>query len=298
MRAPARPLADLRRLCVKSDLLLVAGSRLRGTETRNGSLRLPSPIIQIDVDPKYAALNYPIQMFVRGDAALVLEGLVKRLPHVLDVDPLFRAEATEARAKSEKALAATLGPYQVMADALRDVVGRNAHPFVRDVTIGSATFGNRYVTVKEPRLSIHAAAGGIGQGLAMGVGAALAGTGPKTIVLLGDGGAILSIGELATVVQERAHLVLILMNDRGYGIIRNIQDAQFDGRHHYADLHTPDFEILCKAFGLGYRRIGRVGEFAEALTDAIGTAGPQLLEVDMKSIGPYATPFSGTTPKP
>ena len=45
--------------------------------------------------------------------------------------------------------------------------------------------------------------------------------------------------------MRKADIVFVLMNDRGYGVIRNIQDAQFGGRRHYADLHTPDFALLC-----------------------------------------------------
>ena len=49
------------------------------------------------------------------------------------------------------------------------------------------------------------------------------------------------IGELATAVEARANVVYLMMNDRGYGVIRNIQDAQYDGRRMYADILTPDF---------------------------------------------------------
>ena len=49
---------------------------------------------------------------------------------------------------------------------------------------------------------------------------------------------------------SKADIVFVLMNDRGYGVIRNIQDAQFGGRRHYADLHTPDFKLVAAALGL------------------------------------------------
>ena len=52
---------------------------------------------------------------------------------------------------------------------------------------------------------------------------------------------MLNIGELATAADTRADVTLIVMNDGGYGVIRNMQDARFAGRHYYADLFTPDF---------------------------------------------------------
>src|SRR6185295_10093693 len=174
-----------------------------------------------------------------------------------------------ARLQSERNLAAALGPYRVVADALRERVARGAHPFVRDVTLSNSTFGNRYVHLAAPHLGVHALGGGIGQGVAMAVGAALAGEAGKTIALLGDGGAMVNLGELATVVDTRADIVFILMNDRGYGVIRNIQDAQFGGRRHFADLHTPDFGLLCAALGLPHQRVSNIEQFEAALDRAL-----------------------------
>ena len=66
---------------------------------------------------------------------------------------------------------------------------------------------------------------------------------------------MVNLGELATAVDTGSDIVFILMNDRGYGVIRNIQDAQFGGRRHYADLHTPDFAQLAAALGLPHQRV-------------------------------------------
>jgi acetolactate synthase-1/2/3 large subunit len=161
------------------------------------------------------------------------------------------------------------------------------------VTLSNSTFGKRYVHLAAPHLGVHALGGGIGQGVAMALGAALAGSPAKTIALVGDGGAMVNLGELATVAETRADIVFVLMNDRGYGVIRNIQDAQFGGRRHYADLHTPDFGLLAKALGLAHARVSRIEDFATALDRALDAPGPQLVEVDMVAIGPFAESFAG-----
>src|SRR5262249_21591696 len=199
----------------------------------------------------------------------------------------------DARAQSQAKLAATLGPYRAVADALNARVKEGRHPFVRDVTLANSTFGNRYVELAAAHLGVHALGGGIGQGVAMAVGAALAGVPAKTIALLGDGGAMVNLGELATVAETRANIVFVLMNDRGYGVIRNIQDAQFGGRRHYADLHTPDFKLLAAALGLPHQRVSRIEEFDASLDRALSAAGPPPVEVDMAAIGPFAEAFAG-----
>jgi thiamine pyrophosphate-dependent acetolactate synthase large subunit-like protein len=65
----------------------------------------------------------------------------------------------------------------------------------------------------------------------------------------------------------------VLRNDRGYGVIRNIQDAQFGGRRHYADLHTPDFAQLAASFALPHRRVSRTEDFEAALDAALSERG-------------------------
>jgi acetolactate synthase-1/2/3 large subunit len=285
--------AEAQAVYPRADLMVVVGSRLRGNETRNNTMRLPRPLVQIDADAGQAARNYAVNLFVNGDARAALEGLCERLPAKLDVDPEFLRAVAAARARSEANLAAALGPYRVVADALQARVSAGRHPFVRDVTLANSTFGNRYVQLAAPHLGVHALGGGIGQGIAMAVGAALAGAGAKTIALAGDGGAMVNLGELATAAETNADIAFILMNDRGYGVIRNIQDAQFGGRRHYADLRTPDFRFIAAALGLAHQRVSRVQDFEPALSRALSESGPRLVEVDMVAIGPFAERFAG-----
>jgi len=275
-----------------SDLMIVVGSRLRGNETRNNMLALP-PIVQIDAEATQGARNYPVEMFLHGDAADTLSRLSERLPGKLDIDPEFLHSIALARAKSEGVLRDQLGVYRVIADVLLERVSEGAHPWVRDVTISNSTFGNRYVQIDAPNLGVHALGGGIGQGVAMGIGAGLVPGANKAVVLVGDGGTQLGLAELITAVEEKANLVYVLMNDKAYGVIRNIQDAQYSGRHHYSALKTPDFATLCQAIDMPHRRVGHEAEFAATLDTAIAEDGPVLVEVDMVSIGGFAQSFAG-----
>jgi acetolactate synthase I/II/III large subunit len=284
--------ADAEALYARADLMLVVGSRLRGNETRNNRMRLPVTLAQVDAEPAQAGRNYPADLFVAGDARLVLEGLLARLPRQLTVDQAFLDDIAPARARSEAALRRQLGPYGTIADTLSDRVFAGKHPWVRDVTVSNSTFGNRYVRVAAPNSGVHALGGGIGQGLAMGIGAAMAGKG-KAVTLAGDGGSQLMIGELATAMEVAADMVIVLMNDRGYGVIRNIQDAQYGGRHVYCDILTPDFGLLCQAVGMRHTRVARPEDFAAVLDEALATPGPCMIEIDMVAIGPFAESFAG-----
>jgi acetolactate synthase I/II/III large subunit len=283
---------DAQALYGRADLMVVVGSRLRGNETRNNRMRLPGVLAQVDAEPIQAGRNYPVDLFVPGDARLVLEGLLSRLPERLRVDQSFLEEIGIARTQSEAALRRQLGPYALVADTLNDRVMTGRHPWVRDVTVSNSTFGNRYVRIAAPHLGVHALGGGIGQGIAMGIGAAMAGAG-KAVTLVGDGGAQLMIGELATAMDVEADMVIVLMNDRGYGVIRNIQDAQYGGRHVYSNILTPDFGLLCRAVGMPHRVVSRAEDFAVALDGALAVPGPSMVEIDMIAVGPYAESFAG-----
>jgi acetolactate synthase-1/2/3 large subunit len=275
------------------DLLVVVGSRLRGNETLKHVLRLPKNRIQVDVDLAMEGRGYPVGMFVRGDAAEVLAGLAKRLPGRLAIDPKFAGDLAAAKKKAVDALHDSLGAnYTALAEIVRKRLPQGA-PWVRDITLSNSTWGNRYTAFTHPRQGVHSLGGAIGQGVPMAIGAALGRPDTKTVALIGDGGFMLAAGEIATAVQERANVVYIVMNDGGYGVIRNIQDAQYGGRRAYADLVTPDFAKLAASVGLAHRRADSVAAFEQALAAALAAPGPALVEVDMSALGPFAKPFAG-----
>jgi acetolactate synthase-1/2/3 large subunit len=289
-----KPVEDFYQRC---DALLVAGSRLRGNETLKYELKLPRPLHRIDVDPAAEGRGYGSEVFVCGDAALALKGLADRLEQAgYRADPALLTDLRAAHQKAVAALTDGLGPYAELVRHLQAAAGRQFN-WVRDVTISNSTWGNRELRVFEPTAGVHATGGGIGHGLAMAigaaVGAAVTASGRRTFCLSGDGGLILNLGELTTAVQEKADIVIVLMNDRGYGVIKNIQDAQYGGRRCYADLHTPDYGQLCAALALPHARVRGMGELPACLEQALAQAGPFMLEIDMLSIGGFKTTFAG-----
>lgn len=282
------------------DAMLAVGTRLRSNETLKYQLKLPENLYRIDADPAADGRCYTSRQFVCADAALALDTLADQLEGHMQVDPGFDADLQTTRAQAATALRSGLGPYSALVDALQRVAGRSFN-WVRDVTISNSTWGNRELHLFEPDAGVHALGGGIGQGLAMAIGAAIAAaehlTGRKTYCLVGDGGFILNIGELATAVQERANMVILLMNDRGYGVIKNIQDAAYGGRRCYVDLHTPDYAQLARAIGLQHHRVAKLDRIGEILVKCASEPGPVLVEFDMIAIGPFKEAFAGPPSK-
>jgi acetolactate synthase-1/2/3 large subunit len=241
---------------------------------------------------------------VQGDASATLHALADRLEAAqrsgqTQVDARLHADVAAARLAAETQVNDSLGPYVALKDALQQQSQLAGKPlwWVRDITLSNSMWGNRAPRLDHPRAGVHALGGGIGQGLAMGIGTAVAnavhGLGRKTVVLAGDGGFMLNLGELACAAQEQADLVVILMNDAQYGVIRNIQDDIYGSRHAYVDLHTPQFAQLCASLQVQHVRIDAASQCADALGQALRTPGPVVVEVDMKRFGSFAVKFAG-----
>jgi acetolactate synthase-1/2/3 large subunit len=217
-------------------------------------------------------------------------------------DPALLPDVQRARQQAVAHVNGTLGPYQALQDGLaaqaaQAVQNGSGLWWVRDITLSNSMWGNRAPQLDHPRAGVHALGGGIGQGLAMAIGASVAdrqhGLGRKTVALVGDGGFMLNVGELACAAQERAPFVLLLMNDGGYGVIKNIQDDLYGSRHCYVDLHTPDFAQLCTSLQVAHLRLSGPEHCAAVLAQAWALDGPVVVEVDMRAWGPFAVKFAG-----
>lgn len=275
------------------DLLLAVGTRLRSNETKNYALPWPRPFCQIDIDAGQAGRAVAVDEFVCADARTALTALADRLEaDGLSLDPALGDDVATMRRDAEAALRKQLGPYGDLVTQLQAALPRNVR-WVRDITISNSTWGNRLLRIADSRAGVHALGGGIGQGVPMAVGAALAAGGAKTVCLTGDGGLTLCMTELATAAQENADVTFIVMNDKGYGVIRNIQDELYGKRHYYTDVTTTDHAKLADLMGLRYWYAGTLAEFPAAIAAAVAHKGPALLEVDMTSIGPFASSFAG-----
>jgi acetolactate synthase-1/2/3 large subunit len=282
------------------DAMLVVGSRLRSNETLSYKLNLPAERHRIDVDALAQNRAYDSEVFVQGDAQLTLDALADALEGQMQIDAQYAADVRAARLAAQALVDATIGPYVALKDGLQAAAGK-ALWWVRDITLSNTMWGNRAPLLDHPRAGVHALGGGIGQGLAMGIGAAVAdrvhGLGRRTVVLAGDGGFMLNLGELACAVQEQADLVVLLMNDRRYGVIRNIQDAVYGSRHCYVDLHTPDFAALCASMQAGYLRLDAPERTEAVIGQALQMRGPVVVEVDMSAWGEFPVKFAGPPKK-
>jgi acetolactate synthase-1/2/3 large subunit len=285
-------LSAIRDFLTSCDVLLAVGTRFRGSETRVWQLPLPRTIVQIDVDRLAIGRNYPATTGCVGDAKLALQALIQELSGKVKPDTSYLQGVLQARNACRDALRSTLGPYDQLCTDLRTSLEEDAI-LVVDVTISATIWGSRLFPLYGPRQYIHAAGGGIGQGLQMGIGVKLGQPTRQVVVIVGDGGFQVNMGELGTAVQEGINIVIVLFNDGGYGVLRNIQNRVLEGRHIGVDLRGLNFKKLCEAYGIGYYPVTSTTMFRPAINTALESGRLSLIEVDMASIGPYRIPFAG-----
>lgn len=280
-----------RALLADADVLLTVGTHFRSNETADYGLGLPTPHIQIDIDAAALGRVHPASHPLHGHAPAVLGELLSRGKRTdMPAEPGWTERVRAVRGEVRERLRESIGPQAAICAAVRDALPRAA-VIARDVTIPSSSWGNRLLEMYDPRDNIFPRGGGIGQGLGMGLGAALARPDAPTVVIAGDGGLAVHLGELLTLAQERPRLTLIVFNDGGYGVLRNMQERHFD-RRSGVDLTTPDFALLARACGLPYARIAAEEEAAPVLAAACAGEGPVLVEVDLGALGPMKDPFT------
>jgi len=271
-----------------ADVVLAVGTRFQGNSTRNWSLSLGGTLAHLDADPAVIGRSYPTALPVVGDARIGLELLLGAMGPV-NVDPEHAEKARSAAATARADARAELGEdhCQIM-DAIRRHTPRES-VIVRDATVPAYLWGDRLLPILEPRTSMRPASAAIGPGLPLALGAAI-GSGHPVVLIAGDGGFMLHVGELVTAVQHDVPVVICVFNDRGYGVLRGIQARQFDGRTTGVDLTTPDFPALATSMGVPAASVSGPAEFESRFRDAIASGRPALLDIDLLALSPLRFP--------
>ncbi|MFC5751919.1 thiamine pyrophosphate-binding protein [Actinomadura rugatobispora] len=267
-----------------ADLVLAVGCSLNlwtATELLDGST-----IVHIDADPAAIGRWRVPDLGIVGDAHLTCEALLddlrknqgaaRRAPAPL---PPFNRVAEMRRPPGRPAEDDVRAPFLVgeVALAMRECFPPGA---VLASDTGQATADIvAYVEPAGPDHFIYPIhAGSIGLGLGTAMGASLAGTGQWTVHFTGDGSLMMALQELATVAEQRLRLIIVVLDDGGYGA--EVQYTRGRGiPSHLAAVPHPDLAALAPAFGLDYHRIDTLADLRGVRTIAAGDGGPALVHV-------------------
>lgn len=286
--------ADVRRIVREADVVLAVGTRFQMLPTGNWSARPTGDLIHLDADPSVINRTFPAALGIVADARAGLAAIRRHATGGRD-RTAWVEKAAAAREAARERIHAQIGPdHRAIYEAIRRHLP-DAGCVVRDATVPAYTWGDRLLPIRRARTSLRPASAAIGPGLPLAIGAAT-GSGERTVVIQGDGGLMLSIGELASVAQYGMPITLCVFNDGGYGVLRRIETNTF-GRTHDVDLATPRFADLAAACGLNSVRVTSAAEFEDAFKDSVAAGGPMVIEVDTTALAPIEYPARGGVPE-
>jgi len=266
-------------LMERSDLLLAVGTRFAAGQTANWELKVPSLLIHVDIDEAEIGKSYPATLGLVGDARLVLGQLLEALGGhrattcwAGDVAALRSQAAANFR---------TAGPREMAV--LHDI--RQAVPHDAVVVCDQtkpAYWAARSFPVYEPRTFLYPGYGTLGYGFPAALGAKVGAPDRQVVCITGDGGFQYALPELATAAQFGINVTILLFNDGGYGILRDLQDMSFEGHRYAVDLLNPDFGRLSEAYGLGHIGLDGPDGLGPALRRALESDRTTVVEVRME----------------
>jgi len=267
-----------------ADASLVLGSRFNANVVYGG-LPLFAPgqkVIQVDVRPEHLGGPRRPEVSLAGDVAATLDALTEAWTRPATAFDAWRATARDGAAASRDSWdrecdrpARGIHPGWLARETANLARAQEASTFVSDGG-DSVVWGIAMSSARRPgtNLFIGSALGTLGIGLPFGIGAKIARPGEPVFVFTGDGAFGLSAIELDTAARNHAGLVVVVVNNGGWGDVRHEQ-RMFYGEEgdHGAALSSMRYDLLAQAVGGHGERVTEHAEVRPALERALKVAG-------------------------
>lgn len=255
-----------------ADVLLVVGSGLGELSSNYHTFRPRGRIVQIEADLGKLESNHPA-LGIHADARLALQALLETVEPRRDDTAEQRVRDLLARVRA-RIDAQDLALEQDVLASVRRALPADA-PSFWDMTI-LAYWAWSAFDAGGPNL-FHSAqgAGGLGYAYPAALGAAVADPTRPVLAVSGDGGALYSVAELATARQHDLDVTWLIVDDGGYGILREYMTDAF-GEATGTELTRPDYVALARSFGVPAVRT-TPERLADDLAAALGTPGPSVV---------------------
>jgi acetolactate synthase I/II/III large subunit len=268
----------------RCDVLLVLGSRLdiRQTGADTDAFTTGRTIHHVDIDPAEVnnrlsgchALIAPLPEAIRGlaEAGASIRG-AGHGEWLAEIEELARDWPDTAELDAIDGINPNLFMHQLSG---RSEVGA----YVADVGQHQMWAAQSLELDERQRFLTSGGMGAMGSGLPLAVGAAFA-SGAPTVLIAGDGGFQLNIQELQTVIRNDLPLKLVVLNNGCHGMVRQFQDAYFQGRYRSTlwGYSAPSFADVAHAYGLPAAHVQAPDDVPQALAELWSNDGPYLLEV-------------------
>ncbi|GAA2272829.1 thiamine pyrophosphate-binding protein [Streptomyces hawaiiensis] len=255
-----------------ADVLLVVGSGLGELSSNYHTFKPRGRVVQIEADLGKLESNHPA-LGIHADARLALQALLETVSERQDATAADRVREVLAKV-SERIAGQELTLEQDVLASVRRALPADS-PSFWDMTI-LAYWAWSAFDAKGPN-HMHSAqgAGGLGYAFPAALGAAAADPTRPVLAVSGDGGALYSIAELATARQYDLNVTWLIVDDGGYGILREYMTDAF-GEATATELTRPDYVALAESFGVpGVRTTPE--NLEQDLAKALAAPGPSVV---------------------
>ncbi len=262
------------------DLLIAVGARFDDRATGKVSAFCPNAeIIHIDIDPSELDKIKQAHIGINGDVRAVLEQLIP----MIDSNDRDAWIAEINRLKQDHPF---IAPDADQADSAYGSIRKIAE-LAGDDAIVSTDVGQHQMRtaqlypLRRPRRWLTSGGlGTMGFGLPAAIGAALAEPDQTVICITGDGSLMMNIQELATAVEQRANIKIILMNNNALGLVHQQQTLFYGQRTFASDYATQmDFMTIARGFGMPGYDLASSDDHEGLFRQALEHNGPCLIHV-------------------
>ncbi|MFD5267582.1 thiamine pyrophosphate-binding protein [Streptomyces sp. NPDC058335] len=255
-----------------ADVLLVIGSGLGELSSNYHTFKPRGRVIQIEADLGKLEANHPA-LGIHADARLAIQALLETAPERRDPTAPERVRTVLSRV-SERIASQELTLEKQLLASVRKALPADS-PSFWDMTILAYWAWSAFDPKGSNHMHSAQGAGGLGYGFPAALGAAAADPTRPVLAVSGDGGALYSIAELATAKQYGLNVTWLIVDDGGYGILREYMTDAF-GRATVTELNGPDHVALAESFGVPALRT--TPESLETdLAKALASPGPSVL---------------------
>lgn len=240
--SPGNPIDQLVRT---SDCMLVIGSKLGVQSTEHFTFPFPEILIRIDIDPEEMNRNARPSIEIHGDASAALRALEAGIDR--SASEWSIGEIQQARSAAE---VVAFGADRVSwLEAIRDAVPDDGI-VAWDMTMMSYVACGLYKVTRPRTWLFPHGFGTLGFALPAAIGAKLGKPDTAVVCVVGDGGFQFTMQEVATAVQYRIGLPIVIFNDSTYSAVKDEQARTREGNFIAVDLVNPDFVTFADAYGI------------------------------------------------
>ncbi|WP_342988764.1 MULTISPECIES: biosynthetic-type acetolactate synthase large subunit [Bacteroides] len=267
----------------KCDVLIAVGMRFDDRVTGNlATYAKQAKVIHFDIDPAEVNKNVKVDVAVLGDCKETLASvtkLLKKKTHTEWIDSFKEYEKVE----EEKVIRPELHPATnslSMGEVVRAVSNATHHEAVLVTDVGqNQMMSARYFKyTKERSIITSGGLGTMGFGLPAAIGATFGAPERTVCVFMGDGGLQMNIQELGTIMEQKAPVKIICLNNNYLGNVRQWQAMFFNRRYSFTPMLNPDYMKVASAYDIPSKRAFTREELKEAIAEMLATDGPFLLE--------------------